>query len=91
MKHFEEIALGPQCPIPNPLWERYVDDIISIVKKEKADTLFSHLNFVDLHIKLMMETPGNDGSTSFLNTKHSPYLDYTIYTPLYIRPTHNDC
>ena len=33
MEYFSEIALGLQCPIPTPCLKRYVDDIISIVKK----------------------------------------------------------
>ena len=35
MEHFEEMVLGPQCPIPTPWWKRYVDDVIIIVKKIK--------------------------------------------------------
>ena len=26
MEYFEELTLGPQCPIPTPWWKRYVDD-----------------------------------------------------------------
>ena len=33
MEYFEEIDIGPQYLIPNPWWIRYVDHIISIVKK----------------------------------------------------------
>ena len=33
MVYFEELALGPECPIPSPWWKRYVDDVTSIVKK----------------------------------------------------------
>ena len=29
MVYFEELALGPVCPIPNSWWKRYVDDDIS--------------------------------------------------------------
>ena len=38
MEYFEELALGPQCPIPTPWWKRYVEDINNIVKKEQIDT-----------------------------------------------------
>ena len=34
MEYFKEIALGPKCPIPAPLCKRYVDNVISIVKKD---------------------------------------------------------
>ena len=35
MEYFEEIVLGSQCPMPILGWKRYVDDVISIVKKNK--------------------------------------------------------
>ena len=35
MEYFKEIALGPECTIPTPWWKRYVDNVISIVKKNK--------------------------------------------------------
>ena len=34
--YFEELALGPQCPIPTPWWKRYVDDVICITKKDPS-------------------------------------------------------
>ena len=42
MEYFEEIALGPECPIPSPWWKRYMDDIIYTVIKEQVDTFFNH-------------------------------------------------
>ena len=30
--------------------ERYVYDIINVVRKEQVDTIFNHLNSVDPHI-----------------------------------------
>ena len=44
MEYFEEMALGLPCPIPTPWWKRYVDGVISMVKKDKVSTLFNHLN-----------------------------------------------
>ena len=35
MEYFEELALGPHCPMPTPLWKRYVDHVICITKKTK--------------------------------------------------------
>ena len=32
MEYFEELVLGPQCPIPTPWWKRYVHDAIYITK-----------------------------------------------------------
>ena len=44
MGYFEELALGSECPIPSPWWKGYVNDVISIVKKNQVDTIFNHLN-----------------------------------------------
>ena len=87
MEYFEEIALGPQSPIPTTWWNRYIDDIISIVKKEQVDTLFNHLNSLDSHIKFTIEVPGNDGSISILDTK---YLQIQT-TPCILLYTENQC
>ena len=76
MEYLEEVVIGPQYPIPTPWWQRYEDDVISIEKNEQVDTLFTHLNSVDLHIKVTIEAHGNDGSISFLNVKCSPYHMY---------------
>ena len=35
IKYFEELALGPQCPIPTTWCKRYVDDVICITKKTR--------------------------------------------------------
>ena len=37
--YFEEIALGPQCPISTHWWKRYVYDVISIAKKDEVDII----------------------------------------------------
>ena len=33
MGYFDELALGPQSPIPTQWWKRYVDDVICITKR----------------------------------------------------------
>ena len=30
------VILDPECPIPRPWWKRYVDNVISIVKKNSS-------------------------------------------------------
>ena len=47
MEYFEEQALGPQCPIPTPWWNTYVDDAIGLTKKDQMDILFNHVNQMD--------------------------------------------
>ena len=39
MEYFEELALGPQCPIPTPWLKRHVDDVIHITKKRPSGNL----------------------------------------------------
>ena len=90
MEFFEELALGPQCPIPTPWWKRYVDDVIFITKKDQVDILFNHINNMDDHIKFTMECPDNEGNIPFLDTKCTPNPNYTIHTTVYRKPTHTD-
>ena len=35
LEYFEDLALNPECPIPNLWWKRYVHDVISIDTKNK--------------------------------------------------------
>ena len=74
-----------------PLVENMCRYVISIVKKDKVDTLINHLNSVDPHIKFTMETPANDGSIPFLDTKCSPNPDSTLSTSVFRTPTHTNC
>ena len=90
MEYFEELALGPLCPIPTPWWKRYVDDVICIVKKHKVDILFNHINQMDPCIQFTMEPPDSEGNIPFLGTKCSLNPNNTICNTLYKKPTHTD-
>ena len=57
MEYFEELALGPELPIPIKEWKMYVDDVISIIPKGKRETLLRYLNSIDPHIKFTVEQP----------------------------------
>ena len=57
MEYFEELALGPEVPVPIKEWKRYVDDVFSIIPKGKRDTLLNYLNSIDPHIKFTVEQP----------------------------------
>ena len=35
MEYFEDLALGPEVPIPIKEWRRYVNDVFSIIPKGK--------------------------------------------------------
>ena len=77
LEYFKELAIGPECPTPTPLWKGYMDDVITTID-EQVDTLFNHLNSVDPNLKFTMETPSNDGSIPFIDTKFSPNSDYIM-------------
>ena len=86
LEYFKETA-----PVPTTWWKRYMDDIFSIVKKAQVDTISNNLNSVNPYIKFTMKAIGNDGRTSFLDTKWSTNSDYTVYTSLYRKLTHPNC
>ena len=90
IEYFEELALGPQCPIPTPWRKRYLNDVIYITKKDQVDILLDHINNMDDHIKSTMECPDNEGSIPFLNRKCTPNSNHFIHTTVYRKPTHTD-
>ena len=89
MEYFEELALGPQCPIPTPCWKRYADDVICITKKDQVDTLFNHINQLDDHIKFHRKS-WQWRKHPFFDTKCIPNSNYIIHTTVYRKPTHTD-
>ena len=46
MEYFEKRALGPELPVSFTIntWLRYVDDVLTIVKKGTHDSLLNYLN-----------------------------------------------
>ena len=68
MEYFEKRALGPELPISFTIntWLRYVDDVLTIVKKGTHDSLLNYLNSVDSHIKFTVEPPNEHGAIPFL-------------------------
>ena len=80
IEYFEELALGPQCPITTQWWKRYVDYVICITKEDQVDILFNHINNIDDHIKFTMECPDNEGSNPFLDSNCNPNLNHTLHT-----------
>ena len=70
MEYFEKRALGPELPISFTIntWLRYVDDVLTIVKKGTQDSLLNHLNSIKPNIKFTKEPPNNQGAIPFLGT-----------------------
>ena len=66
MEYFEDLALGPELPLPVKDWKRYVDDVFSIIPKGNRDTMLQYLNSIDPHIKFTIKQPNEEGGHSFL-------------------------
>ena len=90
MEYFEELELDPECPIPSAWLKSYVDNVISIVKRNQVDTFFKHLNSINPHIKFIMESPYTDGSNPFLVTKCLCNKDHSMQSSVDRKPTHTD-
>ena len=65
MEYFENMALGPELPVPIKDWKRYVDDVFSIIPKGNRDNLLKYLNSIDPHIKFTIEQPNAEGGIPF--------------------------
>ena len=89
MDYFEELALGPEVPVPITEWKRYVDDVFSIIPKGKRDILLNYLNSIDPHIKFTVEQPNAEGAIPFLDTFPQPKGE-NITVSVYRKPTHTD-
>ena len=63
MEYFENMALGPELPIPVKEWKRYVDDVFSIIPKGSWDKMLQYLNSIDPHIKFTIEQPNEEGTS----------------------------
>ena len=91
MEYFEKRALGPELPMSFMIntWLRYVNDVLTIVKKGTQDSLLNHLNSVDPNIKFTIEPPNDQGAIPFLDTFPRPSGN-EIITSVYRKPTHTD-
>ena len=82
---------GPEYnTTPPSLWKRYVDDTLTIIKRDHKDTFLDHLNSMDANIKFTSEDPKEDGSISFLDILIIPEENGKLNTTVYRKPTHTD-
>ena len=51
MEYFENLALGPELPVPVKDWKRYVDDVFSIIPKDNRNKMLQYLNSINPHIQ----------------------------------------
>ena len=91
MEYFEKKALGPELPISFTIntWLRYVDYVLTIVKKGTQDSILNHLISINPNIKFTTEPPNNQGAIPFLDTFPRPSGN-KIITSVYRKPTHTD-
>ena len=70
MQAHERTAVYTARHPPN-VWERFVDDLYSILKCMHLENLFHHINNPHLNIKFTMEEESN-GELAFLDTLLKP-------------------
>ena len=92
IEYFKKRALGLELPVSFTIntWLRYVDDVLTIVKKGTQDSLLNHLNSIDPNIKFTIEPPNKQGAIPFLDTFPRPSGNNKIITSVYRKPNHMD-
>ena len=73
---------------PPKVWERFVDDVYSIVKHTHLENFFHHINNLHQNIKFTMEEESN-GELAFLDTllkRNNGDISVLVYR----KPTHTD-
>ena len=89
MEDFENRALATS-PCTPKIWERYVDDAFTIIKKDQKQTFLEHLNSINNNIQFTSEDPGEDGSIPFLDMLIIPDGEGRLKTTVYRKPTHTN-
>ena len=89
MEDLETRALNTSQHPPS-LWKGYVDDTLTIIKKDCKDTFLDHINSIDPNIKFTSEDPKEDGSIPFLDILIIPEENGKLNTTVYRKPTHTD-
>ena len=70
---------------PPKVWERFVDDVYSIVKRTHLENFFHHINNLHQNIKFTTEEESN-GELAFLDTllKRNNGISVLVYGSLHI-------
>ena len=87
MKAYERIAITTALHPPK-VWERFVDDVYSILKRTHLENFFHHINNLHQNIKFTMEEESN-GELAFLDTllkRNNGEISVMVYR----KPTHTD-
>ena len=73
---------------PPKIWERFVDDVYSILKRTHFEYIFHHINKLYQNIKFTMDEESN-GELAFLDTllkQNNGEISVLVYR----KPTHTD-
>ena len=70
-------------------WDRYVDDVLATVKKDKTDDILHTINNTTNNIRLNKEEEQNN-QLAFLDVLLTRTEDSTIQTQVYRKKTHTD-
>ena len=86
MAALEEKAIAT-FPNPPAIWHRFVDDIFSIIQRNKVDALVDHLNAQNPSIKFTVEREA-EGKLPFLDVKVHRCEGGSLKTSIYRKSTH---
>ena len=75
---------------PPILWKRFVDDTITVIKKNNRDSFLQHLNSIHSKIKFTCEEVREDGSMPFLDILVTPEKDGSLKTSVFRKTAHTD-
>ena len=87
MQAYEHTAITTVLHPPK-IWEQFVDDVYSILKRKHLEKFFHHLNNLHQNIKFTMEEESN-GELAFLDTllkQNNEEISVLVYRKL----THTD-
>ena len=87
MQAYERTAITTALHPPK-VWERFVDDVYSILKRTHLENFFHHINNLHQNIKFTMEEESN-GELAFLDTllkRNNGEISVLVYR----KPTHTD-
>ena len=89
MADFEVEALGSFKGVKPTKWRRYVDDVISVVKRNMVDDLLAHLNSRHKNIQFTVEME-EDGRLPVLDIVIHRLPDGRLNTTVFRKPTHTE-
>ena len=88
MEDFEERVMADAAQIRPKVWNRFVDDVFSIIRRNSVEQFLQHLNKQDKNIVFPVEVE-EDGSLPFLDVRLQRTDEGSIKTGVYRKPTYS--